>query len=120
MARPTGLTRRLGIALLVAAAVAAIRRANRVPGYRQSLPWRLYDEAAQTLDQTYGWHRLPLAVSLAVLIGLRNILRQRNLYDTTQEPSIDMPPLDPPSARYLTARSPDGSYNDLHSPRMGM
>jgi hypothetical protein len=121
MARPTGLTRRLGIAaLLVAAAVAAIRRANRVPGYRQSLPWRLYDEAAQTLDQTYGWHRLPLAVSLAVLIGLRNILRQRNLYDTTQEPSIDMPPLDPPNARYLTARSPDGSYNDLHSPRMGM
>src|SRR5688500_5040483 len=67
MARPTGLTRRLGIALLVAAAVAAIRRANRVQGYRQSLPWRLYDEAAQTLDQTYGWHRLPLAVSLAAL-----------------------------------------------------
>jgi Animal haem peroxidase len=121
MARSTGSTRRLGIALLVAAAaVAVIRRANRTQGYRQSLPWRLFDDAAQTLDQTYGWHRLPLLVSLAALIGLRNILRQRNLYDTTQEPVIELPPLDPPDARYLTARSPDGAYNDLQNPRMGM
>jgi hypothetical protein len=108
------------VVLAASAAVAVIRRASTSQGYRQSLPWRLFDDAAQSLDQTYGWHRLPLWVSLGTLIGLRNILRQRNLHDTTQEPAIGLPPLEPPNARYLTTRSPDGAYNDLQNPRMGM
>jgi len=106
--------------LASAAAVAAIRQMSRTAGYRQSLPWKLFDDAMQALDQTFGWHRVPLPVALPMLIGIRNILRQRNLYDTTQEPAVDLPPIEPPNARYLTARSPDGSYNDLAHPRMGM
>src|SRR5262245_40231879 len=121
MKRSTRRGWRLGMALLAsAAAVAALRQASRTQGYRQSLPWKLFDDAMQALDLKFGWHRVPLPVALAMLIGIRNILRQRNLYDTTQEPAIDVPPIEPPSARYLTARSPDGSYNDLAYPRMGM
>src|SRR5437867_4015493 len=121
MERSTRRRWRLGMALLAsAAAVAAIRQVCRTQGYRQSLPWNLFDRAMQTLDQTFGWHRVPLPLALAMLVGIRNILRQRNLYDTTHEPEIDLPPIEPPNARYLTARSPNGSYNDLAHPRMGM
>jgi len=65
------------------------------------------------------WHRLPLPLALLVLVGVRNILRQRNLFDTGEAPSV---PAEPPpfDVRYRSARSPDGSYNDLDQPEMGM
>jgi hypothetical protein len=88
-------------------------------GYRSSLPWRLYNGASQLIDQKVGWFRLPLPLGLASLIGVRNILRQRNLHDTTSLPATDERPLLPWDPSYLTARSPDGSYNDLENPEMG-
>src|SRR5258708_31312822 len=89
-------------------------------GYRQLLFWGIYDQTAEVRDHSIGWNRPPPLLGLFALLGLRNILRQRNLYDTTHEPSLSPPPIEPFQALYLTVRSPDGTYNDLDNPRMGM
>ena len=88
--------------------------------YRDTPFWNVYDGLSQAIDRWVGWPRLPKPVGLLVLIGLRNILRQRNLYDTsslaTQNPAQPGPPI--PAAR--TGRTADGSYNDIQQPTMGM
>jgi len=89
-------------------------------GYRQTLSWLLYDQAAEDLDRAVGWDKVPTPLGLLILMGLRNILRQKNLYDTTHEPAINQPPLEPMQAQYLTERTADGTYNDLENPTMGM
>jgi len=89
-------------------------------GYRNTFWWRIYDEAAQAADQAFGWDKLPRPLGLLVLIGLRNILRQRNLYDTSPLPSAAAPKVAAPGPETLTTRTPDGSYNDLGHPSMGM
>jgi hypothetical protein len=71
-----------------------------------------------TLDATFSWDRLPLPLSLLALIGLRDALRQENLFDSYEDgppPAPAMPPAD-----YLTLRTVDGSWNDLDAPSMGM
>lgn len=88
-------------------------------GYRTSLLWRVYNRVAQILDQKIGWDRLPTPLGLAVLVGVRNILRQQNLHDTTQLPSAESTPLPPWQASFRAARTADGSYNDLDRPEMG-
>ncbi len=82
---------------------------------------RLFDRWMQSLDQKYGWHRVPLLIGLVILVGLRTILRQKNLYDTTgvKLTSSDQPASAEQGARYLTARTADGTYNDLEHPTMG-
>src|SRR6266568_5860160 len=72
------------------------------PGYRQTPFWRIYDWAAETLDRTTGWDKVPTPLGLLILIGLRNILRQQNLHDTTKEAAINRPAIEPMQARYLT------------------
>ena len=89
-------------------------------GYRNTFWWRIYDEAAQAADQAFGWDKLPRPLGLLVLIGLRNILRQRNLYDTSALPSAVAPKVAAPGPETLTTRTPDGSYNDLGHAAMGM
>jgi len=89
-------------------------------GYRRGLGWQLYDGASAAADRCVGWDKLPTPLGLLTLIGLRNILRQQNLYDTSGEPARDTPPLPPWDARYRVTRTPDGTYNDLGQPRMGM
>src|SRR4051812_2899169 len=88
-------------------------------GYRTSSFWRVYDRVAQRLDQARGWDRLPKPLGLLVLIGVRNNLRQRNLYDTDHLPSVDVPPVGPWKPEYRTQRTADGTYNDLRHPEMG-
>jgi heme peroxidase len=82
---------------------------------------RLFTRWTQSLDQKYGWHTYPLPVGLMILIGLRTILRQKNLYDTT---GVKLTGKSSPSSTgqgsgYLTARTVDGTYNDLEHPTMG-
>ena len=69
---------------------------------------------AEKLDRKFGWQRLPYYVGLATLIGLRERLRQNNLY-STGVPGVERP--QPPGAR--EARRTDGSFNDLSQPGMG-
>jgi hypothetical protein len=76
----------------------------------------LIGDLGERLDRRYGWHRLPLPLALFTFIGLRDRLRERNLYDTgVPEPS----PGRTWEPRYLTARTFDGTYNDLKQPMMG-
>ncbi len=89
-------------------------------GYRDSIFWRLYDGTAQAVDRAVGWDRVPSFAGLLVLVGLRNILRRQNLYDTSGLPSTDGARPLPESPLVLTGRTPDGSYNDLGQPTMGM
>ncbi len=86
--------------------------------YRSSLPWRVFNRASTWADRKWGWDRLPVPLSLVVLIGVRNELRRKNLYDTDTLPAADVPPVNPPSADD-TVRTFDGTYNDLESPPMG-
>jgi Animal haem peroxidase len=81
---------------------------------------RGFDAAAQAVDHRIGWDKLPKPLGLLVLIGLRNILRQKNLYDTNVAPSKDLPPINPYTSAVLTARTADGTFNDMRQPRMGM
>jgi Animal haem peroxidase len=89
-------------------------------GYHDSAPWRLYDRIAELIDHKIGWYRLPLPLGLAVLVGLRDVLRKQNLYDTSALPGANLPPVPPVTPRDATMREPDGTHNDLGQPRMGM
>ena len=68
------------------------------------------------------WHRLPTPLALLKLLNFRNRLREENLHDTSQlTDSSQLPqPLPNSRERHLTARTADGSFNDLEQPQMGM
>jgi hypothetical protein len=86
--------------------------------------------ASRTLVSTFSrlnrrrpWHRLPLPGALLNLIALRIELRQHNLTDTrTPEPSTRRAPVTLDQCPHLAGRfrTPDGSYNALDDPDMGM
>ncbi|WP_028923998.1 peroxidase family protein [Pseudonocardia acaciae] len=79
---------------------------------------RAFAKLAVAIDRRRRWDRFPTPVSLALLMGIRDSLREHNLYDTNVEASL--PKLDPaPPPRWLTARTVDGTYNDLSAPAMG-
>ncbi len=80
----------------------------------------LYNNAMKVIDQKVGWDKLPPALGLPILVGVRNKLRAENLYDTeSTAPAIDTSVPTPTDTRYRTARTADGTYNDLENPRMG-
>jgi hypothetical protein len=121
--------------------------ANQLAPRPRSTLTRIYSTLAGAIDRRWGWDRLPLPLGLAVLLGVRGTLRERNLYDTSSVPSHAPSPRDeslspqqqllrPPeispaatpsdtsqggdaSARRLTARTADGTHNDLSHPTMG-
>jgi Animal haem peroxidase len=79
----------------------------------------VYTRTAQAIDWRYHWWRLPLVPAIVVLLAAREVYRRRNLYDTSTLPATNpLVPL-PLDQRYLTARSPDGTHNDLSNPAMG-
>jgi len=75
------------------------------------------DRTAARLDRWLGWDRLPLPLAILTLVGLRGRLRNENLYDTGKGRRAAEPDKD--SGDYLTARTYDGTYNDLNDPQMG-
>ncbi len=75
------------------------------------------------LNRRRPWHRLPLPGALLNLIALRIELRQHNLTDTrTPDPSTRRGPVTLDQCPHLAGRfrTPDGSYNALDDPDMGM
>jgi hypothetical protein len=76
---------------------------------------RALSSAAQAVDRRIGWHRLPRLLAIPTLIELHNALRERNLYDTGLPPARDLPA----DGAHRTARTLDGTYNDLDQPLMG-
>src|SRR5262245_3017434 len=72
---------------------------------------------AEKIDRRWGWDSLPWPLGLLTMIGLRDRLREKNLVDTGRGP-LDKPDISH-HPRYLTARTLDGTYNDLDDPLMG-
>ncbi|MGW5734244.1 MULTISPECIES: peroxidase family protein [Streptomyces] len=73
------------------------------------------------LNRYVPWYKLPLEPSLLNLVFLRKVLRRRNLIDTDVHeapPKAGRVPA-PAAERLRTARSYDGTYNDLSAPAMG-
>ncbi len=88
--------------------------------YRTSGFWRTYVKVAEYVDHRRGWHRLPRPLGLAVLVGVRTRLRQQNLADTQLLPTQNPPAPAAADPKRRTQRTPDGSWNDLDDPTMGM
>ena len=63
------------------------------------------------------WYEYPDLIAGPKLFQNRNELREKNLLDT-EEPPLEKSS-DPPPADARNARTSDGTYNDLSSPRMG-
>ncbi|MFF4403164.1 peroxidase family protein [Streptomyces sp. NPDC001404] len=85
-------------------------------------PWfvQLHDRLAVAVDHRIGWQNLPKPLGLLTLVGLRDNLRRKNLFDTARYPSCNLPDVAPRDAQDVTGRTADGTYNDLANPRMGM
>jgi hypothetical protein len=80
---------------------------------------RLYSSLTEAVDRRIGWDTLPWPLGMLVLVGVRFRLRAQNLYDSGRGP-LDRPPADDDlHANHLTARTLDGTYNDLDEPLMG-
>src|SRR5919202_100808 len=82
----------------------------------RSLLSRVFTDLTEVLDRRFRWHRLPVPLGLLTLVGLRMRLRESNLYDTSST-SANQP--SPNDSRRLTARTLDGTFNDLENPTMG-
>jgi len=88
--------------------------------YRPGWLKRFYDKLTGKAAVSHPWYTLPKALGLAELIGIRDTLRRENLFDTSRLPSVDPAKPPPYDESYLTARTADGSWNDLEHPEMGM
>ncbi|HEY8287281.1 MAG TPA: peroxidase family protein [Chloroflexota bacterium] len=74
----------------------------------------------EAADRLVGWDKLPLPLAIIAIAGIRMRMRQRNLHDTaTPRYTQAVVPPPPPDMHYLTARTADGTYNDLGDPAMG-
>ena len=112
MKRPAQKRRLWLLVLVLGFAVLLIK--NRRSGLRV-----LYLKATRAFNLRVEWFKLPYWIALINFIGMRELSRDQNLYDTQTLPSVD-PNVDRPTeTRYLHARSPDGTYNDLQVPQMG-
>lgn len=66
------------------------------------------------------WWKMSTIRAVPRLIQIRKDLREKNLHDTEDKPlNQGLPPIDQQPLLRFT-RTPDGSYNDLKFPRMGM
>lgn len=67
------------------------------------------------------WFRLQRHLGAFNLWAVRSDLREHNLHDTETLPKQhDLSPIPNPPENHMRHRTPDGSYNDLERPRMGM
>ena len=102
-----------------AAAVAAFALVKilKQPKVKQKLK-DLFDDACTRVDQNKGWSNLPTVGGLITLVGIRNTLRAKNLYDT----GVPVVTPDHPLPQYPNVqvwRTPDGTSNALTCPFMG-
>ncbi len=89
-------------------------------GYHDNFIWNTWDRIATAVDHKRGWDKLPTFLGIPILIGVRDVLRKQNLFDTTGQPAVNPPPVDAYDGHVLTTRTADGTYNDLENPAMGM
>ena len=80
-----------------------------------SLFSRTFQATTEAVDNAVGWHRLPSVLGIPTLFGVRERMREINLYDEGEY----RPPLDREPGKWVHWRSEDGRFNDLQSPLMG-
>ena len=56
--------------------------------YHLNFLWQAYDAFATRVDHKLGWDHLPKLMGLFDLVGIRNVLREHNLFDTSRQPSV--------------------------------
>lgn len=89
--------------------------------YRRTFKSRILTGTFTAINWLIPWHRLPVALGALNLLAFRDLLREKNLYDTNTPangggvPASTPPP--PPQAFYT--RTDDGTHNSLEDPRMG-
>ena len=111
----------IGVGVVVGLALAQAMKPNpnrsNIRGV--SLIDRGIARVTHALDRLVSWHRQPTLMGVLGLIGMRARLRERSLHDTYEAPAIQQHAPQQQDKRYLTARTPDGTYNDLSDPLMG-
>ena len=98
----------LSVAALVVLGLLWLIRLSRTPLFARLTSWAA---------ATSSWAKLPWPLGLVTILIYRNRLRRENLYDTQTAATMNRPL--PDGERHLTARTVDGTYNDLMSPQMG-
>ena len=98
----------------MAGTTAAAATCNPAEPERPNLAGCLSDKAAEELDQKHPWYSLPKLLGLAELIAIR-CGRRIAMTPRGCQPRI------PCNRRHTTPNcSPNGSWNDLGHPEMGM
>src|SRR3712207_5553265 len=96
-------------------------RGDEEPGgtaVSRSLPGKALNTVFSRINRTRQWYQLPTTPLKALnLLSLRLDLRDWNLHDTSQK--IKTEATEEPPPHVLTARQPDGRWNDLKDPEMG-
>jgi len=88
----------------------------------KSLLMVLYVKSFQLLNLFVSWDKLPTVLGLLNLGALREVLRAKNLHDTSSIAVTNpegLRPTTPFEPRFLVEREEDGQYNDLAKPTMG-
>jgi hypothetical protein len=80
---------------------------------------KLLASTAHAVDRSVGWHRLPRPLGILTLVGLRTRLRERNLHDTGVPAASDELVGRASDPAWTSARTVDGTLNDLGQPLMG-
>jgi hypothetical protein len=112
----------LGILMALATLGCLVTRVVTRESDPKSLGAILYVKFFEFLNVFVSWDKLPTFLAVANLGALRDVLRAKNLYNTSDiavtqpkglRSTVEFLP------RYLCEREDDGQYNDLSKPTMG-
>jgi len=80
---------------------------------------RMWTKSANALDNRFHWDRMWRPLGIFTLAGLRNLYREKNLYDTDTTSPTEKAVRGKERPENTGTRTIDGSYNDLGDPAMG-
>jgi len=112
----------LGIAMALAVAGCFVLRLIVRENDPKSLLAVLYRRSFQFINLFVRWDKLPTFLAVANLGALRDVLRAKNLHNTSDIAVTNPAGLRPTvrlTQRYFSEREEDGQYNDWAKPTMG-
>jgi len=112
----------LGIVMLLAVTACFLLTVLTRESDPKSLMSVLNVKAFQILNWFVVWHKLPTFLAVVNLSALRQVLREKNLHNTSDIPITNpdgLRPTVPFQSAFLSEREEDGQYNDLSKPTMG-
>ncbi len=112
----------LGIVMVLAVTGCFVLRMIVRENDPKSLIAVLYVKFFQILNLFVRWDKLPTFLAVTNLGALREVLRAKNLHNTSDIPVTEpkgLRPTVPFDPRFLCEREQDGQYNDLSKPTMG-